>query len=49
MQTQLQKDYYKPYHAAVEPLLIKPFEVQVFNRLGGEWASVNAAVYPASS
>jgi quinol monooxygenase YgiN len=49
MQTQLQKDYYKPYRAAVEPLLLKPFEVQIFNRLGSEWASVNASAYPARS
>ncbi|GAM33818.1 hypothetical protein TCE0_013r00994 [Talaromyces pinophilus] len=49
MSTQLQKDYYKPYRAAVEPLLLKPFEVQIFNRLGSEWASVNASAYPVRS
>lgn len=49
IQTQLQKDYYRPYRATVEPLLLKPFEVQIFNRLGSEWASVNASAYPARS
>ena len=49
MKTQLQKEYYKPYRAAVEPLLLKPFEVQILNRMGGEWASVDASGYAVRS
>lgn len=34
LQTQLQKEYYKPYLAATEPLFVKPREYKLYSRLG---------------
>ncbi|KAF4629857.1 hypothetical protein G7Y89_g8293 [Cudoniella acicularis] len=38
LQVQFQKDYYKPYIAATEPLFIKPREFQIFDKLPSGWA-----------
>ncbi|KAH8602389.1 hypothetical protein B0O99DRAFT_499742 [Bisporella sp. PMI_857] len=47
MGVQLKKDYYKPYHAVVDPLFLKPLEVEIYSRFpGNEWASVRKEAYP---
>lgn len=39
-QVQRNKDYYKPYFAATEPMYLKPLEATVYNRFPGkEWKS----------
>ncbi|CAG8949538.1 hypothetical protein HYFRA_00007770 [Hymenoscyphus fraxineus] len=37
---QMQKDYYKPYLAATEPMFLKPREFKVFEKLPVEWCHV---------
>ena len=40
-QVQIKKDYYKPYHAAVKDMLLKPIEHEIYSRMpGNEWSSV---------
>ena len=46
-QVQTKKDYYAHYRENVEPLFIKPQEVEVFSRMpNSEWASVRKEAYP---
>uniref|UniRef100_A0A093XMW2 ABM domain-containing protein n=1 Tax=Talaromyces marneffei PM1 TaxID=1077442 RepID=A0A093XMW2_TALMA len=45
MSTQLQKDYYKPYHAAVEPLLISPSR----SKSSTAWVASGPASTPPST
>ena len=35
LQVQLQKEYYKPYLAATEPMFIKPREFKILKRVPG--------------
>ncbi|KAG8157326.1 hypothetical protein KVR01_012710 [Diaporthe batatas] len=38
---QIKKDYYKPYHAALQDMLLKPIEHEIYSRMpGNEWSSV---------
>lgn len=46
LQVQLKKDYYKPYYASITPMLMKPIEVEVFDRIGGEWVRFRKSSYP---
>ncbi|RYP37145.1 hypothetical protein DL768_010898 [Monosporascus sp. mg162] len=47
MNVQQHKPYYKHYHEVVEPMFIKPQEVEIFSRIpGNEWASVRKEFYP---
>jgi len=50
MNVQTKKDYYAHYRENVEPLFIKPQEVEVFSRMpNNEWASVRKESYPDRS
>ncbi|KAL9072498.1 MAG: hypothetical protein Q9161_003510 [Pseudevernia consocians] len=50
MNVQTKKDYYAHYRENVEPLFIKPQEVEVFSRMpNNEWASVRKESYPGKS
>ncbi|KAJ5088626.1 hypothetical protein N7456_012242 [Penicillium angulare] len=40
VQTQLQRDYYKPYMAATEPMFVKPREYKLYKRLGKPFYTV---------
>jgi len=40
LSVQMQKDYYKPYLAATEPMFIKDREVKIFEKLPVEWTHV---------
>jgi hypothetical protein len=42
---QRHKEYYKHYHEVVEALYLKPQEVEIFSRMGNEWASVRKESY----
>jgi hypothetical protein len=42
----LKKDYYKSYYATITPMLKKAPEVEIFDRMGGEWVSVRKELYP---
>ena len=45
-QVQRHKPYYKHYREVVEPLFIKPQEVEIFSRMpGNEWASIRTEFY----
>src|SRR5688500_2050766 len=45
-QVQLQKDYYKPSLAKIEPLLIKEREFEIWERYPGtEWVTVKKEMY----
>ncbi|POS73082.1 hypothetical protein DHEL01_v208525 [Diaporthe helianthi] len=38
---QIKKDYYRPYHAALKDMLLKPVEHEIYSRMpGNEWTSV---------
>ncbi|KAI7785984.1 hypothetical protein LA080_005645 [Diaporthe eres] len=40
-QVQRNKDYYKPYFAATEPMYLKPLEANVYSRFPGkQWKSI---------
>lgn len=40
-QVQRNKDYYKPYFAATEPMYLKPLEATVYSRFPGkQWKSI---------
>lgn len=40
-QVQRNKDYYKPYFAATEPMYLKPLEATVYKRFPGkQWKSI---------
>jgi hypothetical protein len=50
IQVQSKKDYYTHYHEVVEPMFIKPQEVEIFSRIAGnEWASVRKESYPGKN
>ncbi|ESK92541.1 hypothetical protein Moror_4417 [Moniliophthora roreri MCA 2997] len=40
---QVNKEYYKPYLEAIEPLMTKPRVVEVFERLPHEWTTIKAS------
>lgn len=40
-QVQRNKDYYKPYFAAIEPMYLKPLEATVYNRFPGKQLKCN--------
>ncbi|KAL9116022.1 MAG: hypothetical protein Q9227_000390 [Pyrenula ochraceoflavens] len=42
METQLKKEYYKPYFEATEPMFIGPRKWEVYNRLGGDLTMVKS-------
>ncbi|KAK8076004.1 hypothetical protein PG994_003276 [Apiospora phragmitis] len=47
MNVQVKKDYYESYYAALQPILMKAPEVEMFNRMPeNEWASVRKEFYP---
>lgn len=48
--TQLKKDYYKSYYAAIESMLVKAPEAEILERMpGNEWVSIRKDAYPDRS
>ncbi|KAK8091579.1 hypothetical protein PG997_001940 [Apiospora hydei] len=46
-QVQVKKDYYQAYYAALQPILLKAPEVEIFSRMpDNEWVSVRKECYP---
>ncbi|KAK6068441.1 C6 finger domain-containing protein [Seiridium cupressi] len=46
MNVQVKKDYYKPYHAALREMLLKPHEVELYSRMpGNEWVKLDLERY----
>ncbi|KAK8022728.1 hypothetical protein PG993_013495 [Apiospora rasikravindrae] len=47
LNVQIKKDYYQAYYAALQPILLKAPEVEMFSRMpDNEWASVRKECYP---
>ncbi|KAK7937315.1 uncharacterized protein PG986_014183 [Apiospora aurea] len=47
MNVQVKKDYYQAYYAALQPILLKAPEVEMFSRMPeNEWVSVRKECYP---
>lgn len=41
---QMTKDYYKPLFALTEPMLLKPRQFEVWERMGDDWVSVKSSI-----
>ncbi|KAG8169861.1 hypothetical protein KVR01_000606 [Diaporthe batatas] len=45
--TQTKKEYYQSYYAAIQPMLLKAPEVEIFDRMpGNHWVGIKKEAYP---
>ncbi|TGJ87860.1 hypothetical protein E0Z10_g954 [Xylaria hypoxylon] len=50
MKAQLEKEYYKEFHEVIKPMLLKPFEVEMYSSIPGmKFVNVKEGFYPDRS